>query len=368
LTSLWRLFFRRLLLLAVSLIVFVYAIAAIADQRFMAMERGDIQYAAQISAVWAVRSANPPLTTEEAIRLQDAYQAEAAHRYGFDRPFIVRVHLRVVRLVTQGLGEMRTLQSFRVLVATSKRGWPQYSYRVADMIAHAAFPTAALFVGAFLAQVALAFFTGLWSACRPGSLLDRGTSVAGFLGASVSPVAAAGTVVTLFVYAWRVFPGDIWMNRPPGSLAGFLPWLGNFLAHYSLPFLTIVVLGFGAWAIQFRSTVLAAFGEDFVASARGRGLSERRVVYGHVARSASPPLVTTIVMGLAASMSACLFVEPMFHWPGLGLLFWKALNANADKLVFGIMLLIGVVQILASAFLEMIYGFLDPRLRTGSAR
>ena len=368
-TSLWKVVVRRILQLAFSLALFVYIVAAVGDQRFMAIERADIQLMAQRMAVADLQYRDPKPTLEESIRTQNEYQAEAAKRYGFDKPFLVRVHLRVVRLLTEGLGESRMFGVARPIFGGYRY---QISHDVSDIIANSIVPTVMLFFGAFSAQIALAFFLGLWAARRPGSMLDRTTTVAGYLGASMPPFIAALLVMIFLVYSWRLFPGDIWIYRWPTTWSGVGPWVANFLSYYTLPFLTLVLIGFGTWAVQFRNIVLNVYNEDFVATARARGLAERRVVYGHVARTSSPPLVSAITMGLASSIFGCYLVEAVFHWPGIGWLFWQAVAPEPpkmeDKLIFGIMLVTGVFYIVASFALELVYRLLDPRIKAGGER
>jgi peptide/nickel transport system permease protein len=368
-TSLWRLVCRRGLQLVFSLALFVYIICMIADARFMAIDRIDIEYACQLAISDISKTSNPPLPPEESTRLLNEFRAAAAKRYGFDKPFLIRVQMRVARLFTEGFGQpSASLPAQVAIVQLSMHNGKVYSVDrdIGHIIGHAAIPTLVLFGGAFLTQVAIAFYLGLWCARRPGSILDRSTTVAGFLGASIPPIAMAGIVVSLFVVALRVFPGEIWKCRWPSGWSNVGPWLGDFLSYYLLPYLTLVVLGFGPWAIQFRNLAVDVNKEDFVQAARARGMSERRVVYGHIARATSPPIVSAIVMGLATSMFGAMFVEPLFHWPGLGTLFWKSIQYGADRLVFGIMLVMGAAYSIASFSLELIYGYLDPRIRSGT--
>ncbi len=366
-SSLWRQALRRLVQLVIILVTFFYGICLIADSRFMAIDRIDIMYDVNQRAAEIARGSYPPLTDQERGVLYARLQSAAAVGYGFDKPLLARVQARVTRFVTKGLGEVHTSTSPEVFsVVRPGTGGTRYtvSRSVSDIVWHATVPTLLLFGGAFLAQIVIAFFLGLWCARRPGSVLDRSTTVAGFIGTCVPPIAAAGCVVSLFVVAWRIFPGEIWIYRWPSGLNDILPWLADFLSYYLLPFLTIVALGFGSWAIQFRNIVLDIQREDFAEAARARGIPERRVVYGHVARTASPPLVSAIMMGFATSFFSCFFVEPLFHWPGLGTLFWNAVKLDGDIVIYAVMALTGVLYIICSFLLELTYGFLDPRIRT----
>lgn len=370
-TPLWRLVARRLVNLVLILAIFLYGICILADSRFMAIDRMDVLYIVDRQLGSLVHHFNPPLTLQETAVIRADLERQASLQYGFDKPLLVRVQARVTRFLTHGLGEINpanTSDTFAVIRPGKDGAHYDVSRSVSDIILHATVPTFLLFGGAFLAQVTIAYFLGLWCARRPGSALDRSTTVAGFIGACVPPIAAAGIVVSLFVVAWRIFPGEFWSYRWPSGWNDIVPWFADFMAHYFLPFLTLVILGFGSWAIQFRNIVLNVHKEDFAEAARARGVAERRVVYGHVARAASPPLVSAILMGLAMSFFASFFVEPLFHWPGLGALFWKAVEQNGDIIIFAIMGLTGVFYIIASFVLELVYGFLDPRIRTSGAR
>jgi peptide/nickel transport system permease protein len=364
-TSLWRQIVVKALRLLFNLALFLYIVAAIGDQRFMIIDRADITVDTTRQAGLTSLHSNPPLTSEQQQELQTRLEQEAVDRYGFDHPFLLRVHERVVRFFTVGLGQSR---GFGV-VRRSPDGYRSTVDRsVAAIILNAAVPTILLFFGSFLVQIGIAYYLGLWIARRPGSCLDRATAIAGYLGTSVPPWIAAFMAMILFVYAWRIFPGDIWICRWPTSWGAIPSWTRNFISYYTLPFLTLVLLGFGTWAIQFRNIAVTVYNEDFVAAARARGLPERRIVFGHVARAASPPLVSAMAMGLASSVFGCFLVEAVFHWPGIGWLFWQAVNPEPpraeDQMIFAIMLVTGVFYIVASFALDLVYRCLDPRIRS----
>ncbi len=214
-----------------------------------------------------------------------------------------------------GLGERRNPRESRA-GSISTTGWPQCGCKGCDIIANAAFSTAALFAGASLAQIALAFFAGPCSAGHPGSALGCVTFVSGFLAASVFPVAAAGSVVAPFVYAWRVSSGGIVDEspakhriRPPALACRLPPSLPSSAPRGRAPGMRHL-----GTPVPKRGTHNVRGGLRCVCARTGQ--SKRRVVCSHVARSDSPPLVSATVTGLATSMSACLVGEPLFPLAG----------------------------------------------------
>jgi len=135
----------------------------------------------------------------------------------------------------------------------------------------------------------------------------------------------------------------------------------------ALPLATVVAVSLGGWAYVVRNVVAMRMGEDFVMVARAKGVPERRVLFGHVLRSASPPLVTMVALSLVNSLGGAIISEAVFGWPGMGLLYWISI-ANSEVMLLGattyIIILLFVIVVIALNFL---YALLDPRVRTTGA-
>jgi peptide/nickel transport system permease protein len=128
---------------------------------------------------------------------------------------------------------------------------------------------------------------------------------------------------------------------------------------------TLVILGFWGRAYITRNIVLSTLQEDFIMSARARGLSERRILFGHTLRAAAPPIVTMSLLALLGSVGGALIFEGIFSWPGLGNLYWVAVQQNDIPVLMGNLTVTTALYIGGLAFLDLIYGFLDPRVKVG---
>ena len=104
--------------------------------------------------------------------------------------------------------------------------------------------------------------------------------------------------------------------------------------------------------------------EDFVTTARAKGVPERKVIYGHVLRAASPPIVTMSAFGIIGSFFGAIISETVFQWPGMGQLYWTAINVNDTSVVMAVTYASVFLIILVKFTLDLIYGILDPRVKT----
>jgi peptide/nickel transport system permease protein len=146
---------------------------------------------------------------------------------------------------------------------------------------------------------------------------------------------------------------------PPGGLA----YYGDLLHHLALPVLTLLVIGFWGRAYYTRNITLGILQEDYIMSARARGLPERRVLYGHTLRSAAPPIVTSALLTLLLSISGAMIFEGIFNWPGMGRLYWAAVQQNDVPVLMANMTVTTALYIAGLVILDLIYGFLDPRIK-----
>ena len=135
--------------------------------------------------------------------------------------------------------------------------------------------------------------------------------------------------------------------------------------HLLLPTLTLTLVLLGEYMLIMRSSVLDVFGEDYILTARAKGLSTYRIIRHHALRNAMLPMVTLIALNLGFTVSGAIQVEAVYSWPGLGAL---TVNAVADRdypVLQGAFLLIALSVVVANLIAELIYGWLDPRVSEG---
>ena len=214
--------------------------------------------------------------------------------------------------------------------------------------------TLQLTVVALIVGMLIAFPAGIISALRPGSRLDVGTSIISQIGVTI-PDFWLGILLVLFfslTLSWL----------PPSGYTSFRENPADWFAHIILPALTAGIIS-GAIQTRFiRSAMLEVLGEDYVRTARAKGLQERRVILRHGLRNAMIPIVTIIGLQITALLSSVVVVEVVFAWPGLGRL---ALDAVLDRdypLLQGTVLVMAAMLTLTNLAVDLIYFFIDPRV------
>jgi peptide/nickel transport system permease protein len=133
----------------------------------------------------------------------------------------------------------------------------------------------------------------------------------------------------------------------------------------ALPLATVVFVSFGAWTYITRNIVVGTLQEDFVMAARAKGLPERKILYGHVLRTASPPIVTMSILSLLSSLGGAIITESVFTWPGMGRLYWIALQQGDLRVLLGLTFVTTFIFVVAMVLVDLVYGFLDPRVKVG---
>ncbi len=142
---------------------------------------------------------------------------------------------------------------------------------------------------------------------------------------------------------------------------GFLAW--DIVKHMVLPILTITLVGFAGTMLMTRQTMLETLREDYIQTARAKGLPEKVVRDKHAARNAVLPVFTNLIIGLPFTLSGGIITETVFSWPGMGLTLLTATSTEDVPLVMGTLSFIGVLSLTAHLVADIAYAFLDPRIR-----
>ena len=287
----------------------------------------------------AAAERNPNVTQEQIALLKK--------KLGLDKPLPVQ-YLRWMGGIFQGdLG-----QSIK------------FNRPVSEMIAER-IPNTLLLVGvAFLITLLVALPVGILSARRPYSIFDYIATTLTFIGQSL-PVYWLGLALILVFYVALNNPVTGAPLFPSGGMysvgkEGNLP---NLIWHLVLP-VTALSGEWTAWYSRFlRSSMLDVMHEDYVRTARAKGLTERVVYYKHALRNAVLPLVTLIALDLPSLFAGALFVETIFSWPGMGRLFWDAARGRDYPVLMGVVMINSVLIIAANIAADLLYGMLDPRVK-----
>jgi peptide/nickel transport system permease protein len=273
--------------------------------------------------------------------------AELRVKLGLDQPLIVQYGRWLERAVQGDLGN-----SFQT-------GRP-VTVEVFERLG----PTAYLIGSTFLVVLIISVLVGVLSAVRQYSLLDIGTTTLTFIGQAL-PVFWVGLMLILIFFSWIKNPATGLPLLPAGGMhtvgADFNLW--DWLSHLILPMVTLG-LGWVSWYSRYlRSSMLDVIHEDYIRTARAKGLSESKVVFKHALKNAAIPLVTIVALDLPVLFGGSLFVEIIFSWPGMGRLFFRAVELRDYPILMGTILIIAMMMVFANLLADVVYAYLDPRIR-----
>jgi len=297
-----RLFQSLLILLGVSLITFALLYLLPADP------------VRQIAG----RSATPE--TVENIRRQ----------LGLDQPFIVQYWRYLANLAQGDLG----------------RSYIQRS-EVTELIVSRLPASLLLMTGAILCEVLIGLSMGLLAAVRRGTAIDSSLMVASFVGVS-APQFVVGLLL-LYVFAVRLgwFP-----------IGGYGTW-----RHLVLPSLTLGILGAGWYARMMRSSMLDVLRQDYMRTARAKGLGRGIILLRHALPNAILPIIAMIGIDVGVFMGGIVVVESVFGWPGIGQLAWQAIQRVDLPVIMGVTLVSACAIVLGNLLADIVAPLIDPRIK-----
>ena len=198
---------------------------------------------------------------------------------------------------------------------------------------------------------------GIASATRANSLLDRLSGVASLFGASM-PVFWLGIVLMVIFSLWLGWLPASGMYAPYGGGG-----LRDLLAHLVLPAVTLAAASVTIIARLTRATMLETLGQDYVRTARAKGLGERVVVWRHALKNALIPIVTVVGVQAGYLLGGAVLTETVFAWPGVGTLVVQGILARDMPLVQGGVLVIALSFVLVNLAVDTLYAWLDPRIK-----
>lgn len=212
---------------------------------------------------------------------------------------------------------------------------------------------------ALLLTLALAMPVGVYSAVRQYSLFDYVATGLAFVGLSLPTFWLGLLLILLFGVELRWLPaGGMFTIGAPFSIADRARYL-------VLPTVALAVVSAGFYTRYLRASVLDVLGQDFVRTARAKGVLERRVVFRHVLQNAALPFVTVVALHLPELFTGAVVAETIFAWPGMGRLFWESALRIDYPVLMGILTFTAVVVLAANLAADVLYGLLDPRIHYG---
>jgi peptide/nickel transport system permease protein len=222
--------------------------------------------------------------------------------------------------------------------------------------------TISLTVGAAVIWLLVGIGLGVVTGRRPRTPIDRMATLFVLTGLS-TPTFLVGLLLLYFLFFRLHLLG---VDAFPGG--GYVPLTQNpigWAQHLILPWVTLAVVSAAIYTRLTRTSLLEVFGEDYVRTARAKGITERRVVYRHALRSALTPLVTQLGIDVGGLLGGAIVTETVFGLPGLGQLAVQSITDQDLPVVVGIVLLAALFVIAANLVVDLLYAVLDPRVRVG---
>lgn len=252
------------------------------------------------------------------------------HELGLDRPLPVRYARYVSGLVRGDLG----------------RSYAQKA-PVSKIIASRIVPTLQLTLAGIALELLIGLPTGILAALRNGKALDQILMALAFVGVSAPQFVVGLMLLYAFGYAWPILP-----------LGGY----GTF-AHLILPALSVGLAGGGWYARVTRSAAIDVLRQDYVRTARAKGITARAVVLRHVMKNALLPVTALVGMDLGVLMGGVVVVESVFGWPGIGQMVWQAIQRVDVPVIMGGVLVMAFFVVVGNLLADLLYPVLDPRIR-----
>lgn len=282
-----------------------------------------------------VRTAH--LKAEDVVRLN--------HELGFDRPLVVQYVSYVGETLRLDLGTS---------IFTSQSVWKEISGRI--------WPTVLLLGLGTISASLLGIWVGVKGGWRRGSRFDTSSLFTSQVFWSMSEAWLGMMLIWIFAGLLGFFPaGQI--SSPQGG--GGIAHIADVANHLFLPVLTLTLAYFGEYTIIMRSSLIEVMNDDYIQTARAKGVPNRAVRKQHAVPNAFLPTFTLIFLSFGFVLSGAILIEVVFSWPGLGSLTWEALNSRDYPLLQGVFLVSSAAVILFNLIADITYGYLDPRIRQG---
>lgn len=257
---------------------------------------------------------------------------------GLDKPIAVQYLIWVKNLATGDLGTAYSFNNKAVLTLIGERFWGTVQLQ-----------GTALFLG-----ILIAIPVGIVSATRQYSLLDNTVTVGSFMG-----LALPNFWLALLLQVWLGVKLDLLPIISTGQASE--PFAERW-RYFVLPVLVLALPSIAYFARFMRSSMLEVINQDFVTTARAKGLSPRSVLYGHALRNALLPMVTVIGLQLPQIVGGAVIIEQIFAWPGLGLLAWDAISRRDYPVILGLTMVTGAAIMIINVLVDFVYVLIDPRV------
>ncbi len=284
---------------------------------------------------------NPKFTPEMRERLRA--------QYGLDKPLYVQYLHWLKGLATLDLG--------RSFAPDRRPVWEKIKERLPV--------TLLINVLSMLIIFGVAVPLGVASAVREGSLFDRATTVFVFVGYAMPGFWLALLLMMLFGIKWHLLPISGLHSLMGYENLSFWEKVLDWAKHLILPIFVSAFGGLAGLSRFMRSSMIEALRQDYIVTARAKGLPERAVVYRHALRNALLPVITILGLSVPGLVGGSVIFESIFSIPGVGQLMWQAVMARDYPVIMGNLVIVSVLTLLGNLLADICYALADPRIRLG---
>lgn len=285
-----------------------------------------------VAVTFFIRPPGDPARVLLGQRADEASVAAMREQLGLDRPLYEQMAIYVKNLLSGDMGASIATQ--RSVSATIIERIPA---------------TALLALTSIAIATVLGVLLGVIAAWRPNTWIDTLTMSTSLLGISMPAFVVGLLFVLIFGVALEWFPNSGYIDRG--------------IEHLVLPMITLAIRPLSIIARVTRSSMLDVLGQDYVRTARAKGLSNARVFLRHALRNALNPVITTVSAWFAGLLAGTYFIEFIFNWPGIGLAAFNAIEKLDYPMIQGTVLFTAVIFVVVNTLADLVYGFVDPKVR-----
>lgn len=285
-----------------------------------------------VAVTFFIRPPGDPARVLLGQRADEASVAAMREQLGLDRPLYEQMAIYMKNLLTGDLGRS---------IATQRS--------VSETIVERIPATALLALTSIAIATILGILLGVVAAWKPNTWIDTLTMSTSLLGISLPAFVVGLLFVLVFGVALEWFPNSGYIDRG--------------LEHLVLPMVTLAIRPLSIIARVTRSSMLDVLGQDYVRTARAKGLSNVRVFLHHALRNALNPVITTVSAWFAGLLAGTYFIEFIFNWPGIGLAAFNAIEKLDYPMIQGTVLFTAVIFVVVNTLADVVYGLVDPKVR-----
>lgn len=280
--------------------------------------------------------------------IDPAFSAEAKeqlrHLYGLDKSMSEQFFIYMKQMLTFNFG---------LSFLTRKPVWDELLSRVSS--------TLVLMLISMSLSAVLGIWLGVKAALNRGKFAEKLVLRMGAVTASFPGFFVQLVLIMLFGVTFEIFPLRGSLSVPPPTET--IPLICDYAMHLALPVISLTIMGFGGWALYVRNLMVRVLSEDYILLARARGLSPRRVVYGHAFRTILPPIITILLMSVPGLVSGAVITESVFSLYGVGTFLLEAVSGHDYPAAGAAFYLLALITVTCNLLADIVYGSVDPRVR-----